>query len=162
MTLRLRPMAIKRAVPFVERVHRRLPKVNNHLWAVAVESGDEIVGAAIVGRPEARMLDDGRTLEVVRVAVMEGHRNACSMLYGACSRAAKAMGAENLVTYTHGDEHGSSLKASGWTQDGETSGGEWSRDGRQRQLVVDNKPKRRWWAAWSKRLKLDAAGRRGA
>jgi len=87
---------------------------------------------------------------VLRVAAMEGYPNACSMLYGACSRAAKAMGADRLVTYTHGDEHGTSLKASGWIDDGFTDGGEYTRPSRQRKLAIDPHPKRRWLAPWSR------------
>lgn len=65
----------------------------------------------------------------------------------------KGMGADNLVTYTHLDEHGTSLKAAGWIEDGETRGGEWIREsGPQRNLAIDPLPKRRWWAPWSKRI----------
>lgn len=120
------------------------------MWSVATWAHDEVVGVAIVGHPARELMKDG-TLAVLRVAVVEGHRNACSMLYGACSRAARAMGAENLVTYTHVDESGVSLKAAGWIDGGLTDGGEWDRDGRPRQLALDPEPKRRWWAPWSKR-----------
>jgi hypothetical protein len=154
VSLRVHPWPISHALPFVKRWHRRNKKVTGALWAVRVVSGAEPVGCAVVARPQARMLDDGATLEVVRVAVIEGNRNACSMLYGACARAARAMGATDLVTYTHLDEHGASLRAAGWVEDHEhTKGGEWSRDGRQRELAVDPNPKRRWWAPWSARLK---------
>lgn len=149
--LRLRPWTIKAAIPFVRDVHRRLPKVQGALWAVAVCCGDEIVGCAIVGHP-ARMLM-GDTLTVLRVAVREGFPNACSMLYGACSRAARAMGASNLVTYTHLDEPGTSLHASGWIYAGLTDGGEQSRPSRNRAAAVDARPKRRWLAPWSDRVK---------
>ena len=71
------------------------------------------------------------------------------MLYGACSRAARAMGATGLVTYTHLDEHGASLKASNWIYGGNTDGGEHSRPSRPRALAIDPLPKRRWWAPWS-------------
>jgi hypothetical protein len=122
------------------------------MWAVAVcDEADTIVGCAIVGHP-ARVWNHD-TLAVLRVAVMEGYPNACSMLYGACSRAARAMGAENLVTYTHGDEHGASLKAANWIDGGMTTGGEHSRVKRPRKAVVDSSPKRRWWAPWSRRAR---------
>lgn len=120
------------------------------MWAISVIDGEDIVGVALVGHPARELMTD--TLSVLRVAVIEGHPNACSMLYGACSRAAKAMGADNLVTYTHGDEHGISLKASGWISDGMTEGGEHSRPSRARAAVVDATPKRRWWAPWSARV----------
>jgi hypothetical protein len=150
-SIRLAPWTVKQALPFVRRTHRRLPRVQGALWAVAVRSADEVVGAALVGFA-ARMLG-AETLCVLRVAVVEGHQNACSMLYGSCSRAAKAMGAANLVTYTHGDEHGASLRAANWIDDGLTDGGEWDRNERPRQLAIDPEPKRRWWAPWSERAK---------
>ncbi|MGW4694046.1 XF1762 family protein [Kitasatospora cineracea] len=69
---------------------------------------------AIVGRPVARHLDDGQTLEVTRTAT-DGVRNANSLLYGTCWRAAKALGYTRLITYTQAGESGASLRAAGWT-----------------------------------------------
>lgn len=149
--MRIRPFTVKRGLPFVARVHRRLPRVQGALWAIRVVEEDETVGVALVGHPARKLMGD--TLAVLRVAVIEEHPNACSMLYGACSRAVRAMGADNLVTYTHADEHGTSLKASGWICDGLTDGGEWDRDSRPRQLALDPEAKKRWWAPWSQRLK---------
>jgi hypothetical protein len=151
MGLRVRPYTVKAALPFVRLVHRRLPKIQGAMWAVSLVDGPEVVGVALVGWP-ARMLN-GDTLSVLRVAVMEGHKNGCSMLYGACSRAGNAMGAENMVTYTHGDESGVSLKAAGWIDGGLTDGGEWDCPSRPRLPGVDVEPKRRWWAPWSARVR---------
>lgn len=96
------------------------------------------------------MADD--VLAVLRVAVLPSARNACSMLYGASSRAAQAMGASGLVTYIHLDENGASLRAANWVEDDAlTSGGEHGREGRPRMLAIDPLPKRRWWAPWSAR-----------
>lgn len=151
MTLSVRPITCRAAIPFVESVHRRLPKVQGAMWAVAaVLNNSAVIGVAIVGHP-ARVWQDAHVLSVLRVAVIEGHPNACSMLYGACSRAAKAMGATSLVTYTHNDELGTSLKASGWIDAGLTSGGEHSRESRKRKPAVDPTPKRRWFAPWSEK-----------
>jgi hypothetical protein len=153
MTMRLRPMTVKAALPFVARVHRRLPRIQGAMWAVSVREGDDIVGCALVGHAARLLSEDNATLSVLRVAVVEGNPNACSMLYGACSRAAKAMGADNLVTYTHGDENGASLKAANWIDDGMTGGGQWGSASRPRKPAVDELPKRRWWAPWSLRAK---------
>lgn len=149
--LRLRPCTVKAALPFVRKHHRRLPKLQGALWAVSVFLADDMVGVAVVGHPARLLMPD--TLAVLRCAVIEGTPNACSMLYGSCSRSAKGMGAENLVTYTHLDEHGTSLRAAGWIEDGETDGGEWIREsGPQRSLAIDPLPKRRWFAPWSLRV----------
>jgi hypothetical protein len=152
----LRPITVKRAVPFVARVHRRLPKVQGAMWAIGVYAGADLVGVALVGWPARAWNSD--TLAVLRVAVKDGYPNACSMLYGACSRAARAMGAANLVTYTHADESGVSLKASGWIDAGLTDGGAWGREGRERALPIDGLAKRRWLAAWSTRAAATLQG----
>jgi hypothetical protein len=100
-------------------------------------------GVAIVGRPTARRLDDGLTLEVTRVAT-DGCQNACSALYAAAWRAARAMGYRKIVTFTLDTEPGTSLRAAGWRVIHQTSGGSWSRENRPR---VDKHPlqgKFRW------------------
>lgn len=153
MNLRLRPWTVKQAKPFIRRVHRKLKRVQGGLWAVSVRLGASVIGCAVVGHPARELMEDDATLAVLRVAAIEGYPNACSMLYGACSRAARAMGADNLVTYTHAVEHGASLKAAGWIFGGMTDGGEHDREGRQRPLAIDPLPKRRWWAPWSKRAR---------
>ena len=114
----------------------------------------------VVGRPSARMLGaPARTrvplLEVLRVAVVEDTHNGCSTLYGACARAARGMGVDGILTYIHSDEPGTTLRAAGWVTDGPRGGGEWARDGRQRKIALDGKPKIRWWAAFSLAVQPD-------
>jgi hypothetical protein len=147
----VRPVTVKAALPFVADVHRRLPKVQGAMWAIGVYDGEALVGVALVGHPARVWQHD--TLAVLRVAVIEGHKNACSMLYGACARAARAMGADNLVTYTHADEPGTTLRAAGWVRGGVTSGGEHGREARPRKSAVDASPKVRWFAPWSVRVR---------
>lgn len=150
----VRPVPIRPAKGHVLRTHRRLPRIAGGMWAIgAYDVRDELVGVAVVGRPVARLLDLPGRLQVLRVAVEEGHPNACSMLYGACARAARAMGALDLFTYVHHDESGVSLKAAGWIRDAgfHSKGGEWSRAERKRQ-TIDLFPKVRWLAPWSSLL----------
>ena len=73
----------------------------------------------------SRFLDDGYTLEVNRLCT-DGARNACSMLYGAAVRAAKAMGYHKVITYILDSECGVSLKASGFMCEGPAGGLEWT------------------------------------
>jgi hypothetical protein len=94
-------------------------------FCVAVSSGDKVVGVAIVGRPVARFLDDGWTLEVNRCCT-DGTKNACSMLYSAAWRAAKSLGYMRLITYTLPEEGGASLRASNWRCLGLRGGGNWN------------------------------------
>ena len=100
---------------------------------------------AVVGRPVSRALDDGLSLEVSRVAT-DGVRNGCSILYGACRRAAFAMGYRRLVTYILCTESGTSLRAAGWTYAGETRGKPWNTPRRPRVDKLPIQNKHRWEA----------------
>jgi len=107
------PLSLPEANAFVELHHRHHRPCVGHKFSVGAAVGGEIVGVAIVGRPVSRVLDDGMTLEVNRVAT-DGTRNACSALYGACRRATFALGYTRLLTYTLPAEGGASLRASGF------------------------------------------------
>jgi len=137
--LALTPINLDEANAFVAAHHRHHKPVPGAKFAVAVSEGDTVRGVAIVGRPVARMADDGWTLEVNRCCT-DGTKNACSMLYGAAWRAARAMGYRRLITYTLPQEGGSSLRAAGWRLLGEAGGGSWSRKSRPR---VDTAPMQR-------------------
>lgn len=133
---------LSEANAFVATYHRHHKPVVGHLFSLAavMEFGDcggnKIVGVAIVGRPVARMRDDGMTVEVTRLCT-DGTKNACSFLYGACSRAAFALGYGRIGTYILAAEPGISLTAAGWRLIGETGGGSWSRSDRPR---IDKHP----------------------
>lgn len=145
MGLEIVPINLSDAMEFVCQYHRHHRAPQGGIFAVACAEGGKIVGVAIVGRPVARMLNDGWTAEVTRVAT-DGARNACSMLYGACWRAARALGYRKVITYTLAEESGSSLRAAGWRVVGEVKGRSWSCAARPR---VDRHPlqdKIRWEA----------------
>ncbi len=126
MALTLKPTSIKAARMFVGREHRHNKPPLGGLFAVGVECDGALVGVAIVGRPIARRLDDGQTAEVTRLATT-GEYNACSILYGAARRAAKALGYKRIITYTLATEPGTSLRASGWSWDADVKPAEtWS------------------------------------
>lgn len=164
------PITIRLATRLTKETHRREPSLTGALWAVGLQVylADQkvVVGCAVVACPKARRLDSGKdepkaTLEVVRVAVpagltQNGHGGGCSMLYGACARAARDMGATNLFTYTHADEPGVSLRGAGWIREQEPDGtpivfggGQWGRAARPRRERAEDGPKHRWWAPWS-------------
>lgn len=166
MALEVVPMSIQDANAFVAQVHRHHKPTPGGLFALGAarvigkarlyQAGrlvsvfpilaDEVCAVAIVGRPPARMLQDGWTAEVTRLAT-DGTRDACSLLYGAAWRAARALGWRRLVTYTLPAEGGASLRAAGWKCLGEAGGGSWSRKQRPR---VDKHPtqvKLKWEAA---------------
>lgn len=119
--LEICPMSLKEANAFVEQYHRHHKPVVGHKFSIGATDGERIVGVAIVGRPVSRYLDDGWTLEVNRLCT-DGTRNACSMLYAAAWRAARAMGYHKLITYILDSENGASLRASGWKCVGQAGG----------------------------------------
>jgi hypothetical protein len=90
---------------------------------------DRLVGAVIVGRPVARLTDQMAIAEVTRL-VTDGTTNACSFLYGAAARVARDMGFDSIQTFILSTETGTSLRAAGWTYDGDTDGGNWNRPSR--------------------------------
>lgn len=120
MKYKLQPLSFREAALFVNAHHRHNIAPQGHKFSIALNDGESVIGVAIVGRPVARHNDDGWTLEVTRLCVLEGHKNACSQLYAAAWRATRAMGYNRLLTYTLRSESGSSLKASGWKVIGET------------------------------------------
>lgn len=155
--LRLVPLRQAEAKSYIARIHRhnRPPLGMIFCVGVADESGD-VRGVATVGRPVARNLDDGVTLEVTRVCT-DGAKNACSMLYAACARAGRALGYKRILTYTLDSESGASLRAAGWQVQEEVCGeASWDRQSRKRVQVdlygEEMRPtgnKRRWAKALS-------------
>jgi hypothetical protein len=143
VTLELSPVTLKEARALVTRLHRHHRAPQGGLFAIAASDGVEVRGVVIVGRPVARMLADGWTAEVNRLAT-DGAKNACSILYAAAWRAARAMGYRRLVTYTLPDEGGGSLRASGWRLVGEAGGGTWNRRERPRVDLHPTQVKLRW------------------
>ena len=135
-SLNLVPITLSEANAFIAENHRHHKPVIGHKFSIAVESSGNIVGVAVVGRPVARHLDNGWTLEVNRCCT-DGTRNACSMLYGAAWRAVKAMGYKRLITYILSEETGTTLHAANWKLVGEAGGGSWNTKTRPR---IDTHP----------------------
>lgn len=129
MRLDLVPVTLAEANGFVEQHHRHHAPRPGAKFCIGVSDGAKVVGVAIVGLPIARMLNNGWTLEVNRTCT-DGTPNVNSMLYGACQRAAWALGYKKLITYTLPEESGSSLTAANWKCVGKAGGGKWSRANR--------------------------------
>lgn len=154
--MKLRPITVQEARRVVGAWHRHNRPPQGGLFAVAVELAGEIEGVAIVGRPIARCLDDGWTAEITRVAT-RGAANACSMLYGACCRAAHALGYRRIVTYTLASEPGTSLRAAGFVEDAQLKARpSWSSAGRPRhqqdlfgEEMRPSEAKVRWVKRWA-------------
>lgn len=119
------PVSLKDANAFVAEHHRHHKPVVGHKFSIGCMRAGRLVGVAIVGRPVSRYLDDGLTLEVNRLCTT-GEKNACSMLYSAAARAAKAIGYRKIITYTLDTEPGTSLRAAGWSCAGPAGGKRWT------------------------------------
>lgn len=130
------PLDLAEANALVEQWHRHHKPVVGHKFSIGCAESERVCGAAIVGRPSGRRMDDGWTLEVLR-CVTDGTRNACSMLYSAAWRCARAMGYRKLITYILKSENGASVRAAGWKVVGETPGRSWNVPSRPR---VDKHP----------------------
>lgn len=144
--LHLQPITYREACAFIAQHHRHHLPPHRWKFGVAVNDGERVVGVATVCTPVARMLDDGYTAEVSRNCT-DGTPHVASMLYGACWRAARALGFRRIITYTLASEAGTSLRAAGWRVLYQTSGGEWTRPSRPRVVKAPTEAKTLWGAA---------------
>lgn len=115
-------LSIKEFNEYIAKHHRHHGPIRGDKFRVGCLSNGRLCGAASAGRPVSRYLDDGKTLEVLRLCT-DGTKNACSFLYSRCARIAQELGYERIITYILETEIGSSLKASGWQLDAATCGG---------------------------------------
>lgn len=145
MRLHLQPITYAEAAAFIKEHHRHHLPPQGWKFGVAVSDGERVRGVVTVGRPVARHLDDGLTLEVTRCCT-DGTKNAASMLYGAARRAAKALGYRRVITYTLASEPGISLRAAGWEETGKVRGRSWSAPSRPREDKHPLEDKVRWEA----------------
>jgi hypothetical protein len=139
------PMTLREARAYVAEHHRHNKRIQGGLFAIGAALGSRIAGVVIVAKPVARMVQmaDDYTAEVRRLCT-DGTRNACSLLYAAAWRAARALGYRRLITYTLPEEGGASLRAAGWRLVGEAGGGSWSRRSRPRVDLHPTQTKLRW------------------
>ena len=110
------PVTFRQACAFIDKYHRHHKAPRGMKFCIGVTCDGELVGVVTAGRPVARALDDGLTIEVNRTCT-DGTRNANSMLYGAAWRCARAMGYTRSYSYTEDTETGESLRAAGYVLD---------------------------------------------
>lgn len=156
------PLELAEANLLVDQWHRHHEPAQGHRWSLGViDTAGTLHGAAIVGRPVARLAGSPRdVLEVIRL-VTDGTANACSILYAAAARAGLAMGYRRIQTYILEEETGTTLRAAGWTCEGAAGGGQWKHtDGRPRRTDQPNGPKSRWAKDLAVRPDLDTPPQR--
>ena len=145
------PISLREANRFVAAHHRHNRPPRGWLFGAALEIDGEIRAVGVAGRPNARPLQDGRTVEITRVCTL-GDRNAASKLYGALCRAAAALGYLLAVTYTLASEPGTSLRAAGFLPVADVVvGRSWASSGRGRydstiwnEPILPEEPRIRW------------------
>jgi hypothetical protein len=138
--LRIVPCTLAEANAFVKKLHRHHDPVTGHRWSIGVSDNGHLCGVAICERAKAR-LESPFMCEVTRVCT-DGTKNACSMLYSACARAARAMGYDLIKTFILASEPGTSLRAANWHEDGEVEAQNWSRPSRQRKVTTHSEEKK--------------------
>lgn len=75
------PLELKDANLFVASLHRHHPPVHRDKFRIGcADKNGNLLGVVQIGRPVARALDDGETVEVVRLCT-DGTKNVCSFLY---------------------------------------------------------------------------------
>lgn len=152
------PLELAEANALVHQYHRHHKPAQGHRFSLGVVDHEgNLHGAAIIGRPVARLAGSPRdVLEVVRL-VTDGTPNACSALYAAAARAGLAMGYKRIQTYILDEEPGTSLRASGWVSEGVAGGGQWKHtDGKPRRTDQPITPKERWARALAVRPEISA------
>lgn len=115
MSLHLVPVSLVTVNEHIAAWHRHHRPVIQSIFQVgAADHLGVLRSVAVAEWPRARAYGDGVTVEITRVA-SDGTRNANSILYGACTRAAFALGFRRVITYTERGESGASLRAAGYT-----------------------------------------------
>lgn len=153
----VRPSSVKAARAWCREVHRHLPNVQGGLFATSVWDDHGTVAIGIAGNPPRVWQGTGRVVisrvaakPLPRVRDSKGNLHpapACTMIYRSLCDAARALGYREAWTYTLPGECGASLRAAGFVDQGETSGGEWDRASRRRGAAVNAEKKRRWMRA---------------
>ena len=147
--MKVSPITIKAANKIVGDHHRHNKSTNGGRFALAAEHDGEVVGAVIIGRPIARLLDNDGVAEVTRLVVTpSAPKNTCSFLYSAARRVWQAMGGKKILTYTLQTESGDSLRGAGWKKHLATKPHGWNNNKRNRkEQDIYYQRKFRWEAA---------------
>lgn len=148
---RIIPLTLRQANDFVEAHHRHSARTSNDggKFAIGLEFDGQLVGAAIVGRPVARMLQQEGTAELLRCCVSPAAPEGASKTLNArCKRIWQLMGGTRLVTYILAREAGGSLSGSGFVWEARVPGRQWNGSKKGGRSIADQ-PKDRWGATLS-------------
>lgn len=164
--LRVRPLPFAEANATVMGWHSHLKRpMRGHLFSLGVYAREvpgvypeHLRAVAVVSLPRSQALMlQGAVVEVVRVAVASGlpplagvdprHRGSeASFVLRHVVEAAVALGYDRVVSSTLLGEAGAGYRAAGWLPVAVSLGGEWSREGREREAAEQPGVKVRWEA----------------
>ncbi len=155
LSLTVERIPVEMACDLNRRWHSRLPKIeksnvvrNADYVCYGAMCGGIAYAAAIWSSPVARLLNDGRTLELRRLAIAaDAPRNTASRMLGVMRRliSREVPHIERLVSYQDTKVHtGGIYRASGWQATRTAKGQEWGRPSRPRDAVQSAAPKVRW------------------
>jgi hypothetical protein len=113
MDVYIKPVTLRVANEFVKLHHRHNTSTTGHKFSISLWNDKDMIGVAIAGRPSSRYYDDGVTLEITRVCVVDGYTNACSLLYSNMRKIGLLMGYTRIITYTLQSESQITMKALG-------------------------------------------------
>lgn len=158
MSIEIRPITRDEGDTFIRAHHRHHDVPVGALWRHGLQDdAGQLVGVAVIGRPVARALDDGLTVEVTRLAT-DTHPNACSKLYAAARRTAIEKGYRRGLTYILASEDGATLRAAGWHLLWTVKGRSWDCPSRPRTDKHPTEDKVAYgWGAWPEIAQADAA-----
>ena len=137
------PLTRDEAYTYITALHRHHVPPQGDKFRIGASVDGKLVGVVCVGRPVARGLDDGQTVEVTRLCT-DGTPNVCSYLYAKAARVAQNLGYTHIITYILASEPGTSLKAAGWTHETDVKGRGWSCPSRPRTTTAPSCDKQRW------------------
>lgn len=135
MALSLCHVELKEANRFIEELHRHHKRIQGHRFSLGAMQEDQLVGVIVVGRPVGGQ-HQYDWVEVTRCCT-DGTHNACSFLYGAAAKAAKALGFKRIQTYILKEEPGTSLKAAGWKFERLSHPVGWHHEGKRGARIVE-------------------------
>ena len=105
------PISLREANEYLAKHIRQCRPMPGCKFTVGCALDGELAGAAIVGRCR----DDAQTVQIDRIYTTGG-RAAYGMLYGACARAAQALGYWRIIAFLPADRPDSALRAAGWAR----------------------------------------------
>lgn len=149
--MRIVPIGLKSANRFVEKWHRHSRATNNDggKYAIGLEYEGQLVGVAIVGRCNSRMLHLAGEFpaELLRLCTSPAApKGAGSKLHARARRIWQLMGGSHFHTYTLDKESGASMRGAGLKKpDHQVKPGQWNVPSRPREeREIYEQPKSRW------------------